>query len=150
MCRIRSATNTTLPVNVPRARIDGWTLGYEGRLADVALRANFEHLDPRNEVNGRQLPRRAKRQVNLGADWKHGAWGFGGALLHVGSRFDDAANTRALPAYATLDLHVDRQLAPQWSLQAKVNNLTDREYETATGYRQPGRQLFVTLRWQAK
>jgi vitamin B12 transporter len=149
--RIRGfMTNTTLPINIPRARIDGWTLGYEGKFDALALRANLESLDPRNEANGRQLPRRAKEQVNLGADYRMGDWSFGGSLLHVGSRFDDAANTRPLGAYTTLDVYADWQLARDWSVQAKLNNLTDKQYETATGYNQAGRSFFVTLRWQPK
>jgi vitamin B12 transporter len=150
--RIRGfMTNTTLPTNIPRVRIDGWSLGYAGRVAsNVQLRANYENLDPRNVANGNRLPRRAEQQLNLAADWQAGAWKLGGSLLHVGSRFDDAANTRPLGAYTTLDVYLDRQLAPDWSVQARVNNLTDRQYETATGYNQPGRGLYMTLRWQPK
>ena len=37
-----------------------------------------------------------------------------------------------------------------WSVQAKVNNLADERYETAYGYNQPGRAVYVTLRWQPK
>jgi vitamin B12 transporter len=149
--RIRGfMTNTTLPVNIPRARIDGWTLGYEGRIDALALRANVESLEPRNEANGRQLPRRARQQVNVGADYGVGAWRFGGSLLHVGSRFDDAANKLPLAAYTTADAYADWQFTRDWSLQAKVNNLTDKHYETAHGYVQAGRSFYVTLRWQPK
>lgn len=149
--RIRGfMTNTTLPVNIPNARIDGWSLGYEGKVGALALRANVEALDPRNVTTGRQLPRRAKEQVNLGADYATGAWRFGGSLLHVGDRFDNAANTLALGAYTTIDVYADWQFARDWSLQAKLNNLTDKQYETATGYNQPGRAAYLTLRWQPK
>jgi vitamin B12 transporter len=143
-------TNTTLPVNVPQARIDGWSLGYNGSFGKLALRASLDKLDPRNELNGRQLPRRAKKQVTVGADWNQGAWSYGGNLLHVGPRFDDAANKAPLPAYTTADIYTDWQFKPDWSVQAKVNNLTDRKYETALGYNQPGRSVYVTLRWQPK
>ena len=50
----------------------------------------------------------------------------------------------------TLDLYADWQVAKDWSLQAKVNNLTDRQYETSYGYNQPGRAVYLTLRWQPK
>jgi vitamin B12 transporter len=149
--RIRGfMTNTTLPVNVPRARIDGWSLGYEGRFAALGLHANLDVLDPRNAVSQRLLPRRARHQATVAADYAVGAWTFGGALIHVARRFDDAANTLPLAAYTTLDLSADWAFAPQWSVQAKVNNITDRHYETAYGYNQPGRALYVTLRWQPK
>ena len=83
-------------------------------------------------------------------DYLLGDWRFGGSLLYVGDRFDDAANTRPLAAYTTVDLYLDRQLTPEWSVQAKLNNVTDKQYETATGYNQPGRGIFLTLRWQPK
>jgi len=149
--RIRGyMTNTTLPINIPRTRIEGWTLGYEGKLGPVAVRASYDSLDPRNELNGRLLPRRARDQVTLGADYATGAWRFGGSLLAVGGRFDDAANTRPLGGYSTLDLYADYAFARDWSVQAKLNNATDRTYETALGYNQPGRAAYVTLRWQPK
>ncbi len=149
--RIRGyMTNTTLPINIPRTRIDGWTLGYEGKVGKLALRASYDALDPRNELNGRLLPRRAKEQVTLGADYHLGAWAFGGSVLNVGSRFDDAANTRPMAGYTTVDLYTTWSVAKDWSLQAKVNNLTDRQYETAFGYNQPGRGVHFTLRWQPK
>lgn len=149
--RIRGfMTNTTLPQNIPRARIDGWTLAYGGALGQWSLRASLDLLDPRNVTTGRQLPRRAEEQATLGADWSQGAWRFGGSLLSVGQRFDDAANLNRLGGYTTVDLYADWQFASDWSLQGKVNNLTDRVYETAMGYNQPGRAFYVTLRWQPK
>lgn len=146
--RIRGfITSTTTPANVPRARIDGWTLAYAAQLDALAVRASLDALDPRNQVSGRQLPRRAERQITLGSDYAVGAWRFGGSLLHVGERFDDAANTRPLAAYTVADLHADWQFARDWRAQARINNVTNRQYETALGYNQPGRGVFMTLRW---
>lgn len=149
--RIRGyITDTTSPMNIPRTRITGWTLGYDARFDRLAVRASLDQLDPRNELTGAQLPRRAKRQLSLGADWAQGNWRYGGSLLQVGPRFDDSANTTPLAAYTTLDLHADWQFAPQWSVQAKLNNATDRRYETALGYNQSRRAGYLTLRWQPK
>jgi vitamin B12 transporter len=148
--RIRGfMTNTTIPINV-QARIDGWTLGYEGKLGALNLRASLDELDPRRVATGQQLPRRAKRQFAAGADYGMGAWRFGGALVHVGDRFDDAANALPLPAYTTADVYADWQVVRDWSVQAKLNNVTDRKYETAFGYNQAGRGFYLTLRWQPK
>jgi vitamin B12 transporter len=149
--RIRGfMTNTTLPQNIPRARIEGWTLSYGGAFGRLALRGTLDLLDPRNEVNGNQLPRRSEQQATAAADWQQGAWRFGGSLLAVGERFDDAANLNRLGGYATIDLYADWQFSRDWSVQGKVNNLADRDYETAMGYNQPGRAFYVTLRWQPK
>lgn len=140
-------TSGKAPVNLPRARMDGWTLGYDGSFNALTLRAAVDALDPRDELNGKQLPRRAKSHITLGADYRVGAWNLGGAVLKMGKRFDDAANTKTLAGYTTVDLHADYAVSRDWALQAKLNNVSDRAYETAMGYNQPGRQFFVTLRY---
>lgn len=137
-----------LPQNVPRARIEGTSLAYEGALGPVALRAHFELLDARNELTGRRLARRAERTASLGADWAASdAWRLGATLQHAGARFDDAANTARLGSYTTLDLSAQWQLARDWALQAQLRNLGGAAYETVRGYNQPGRGAFLTLRW---
>ncbi len=145
-------SNTTTASQVPRARIDGYTLSYDGRFGNLQLRGALDILDPRNELNGRKLARRADEQVTLGADYTLGAWQFGTSLLYVGERFDDANNTpaRALPSYATLDLNAGYTFSKEWKLQASLNNLTDRTYETAYGYNQSGRTVYLTLRYTPK
>jgi vitamin B12 transporter len=151
--RIRDAIvndSNYVPQNIGQARIDGWTLGYAGKAAGVTLRAALDLMDPRNELDGLLLPKRAQTQATFGADWRTGAWRLGTSVLRVGSRFDNADNTRALDAYTVVDLHATWQFAPALSLQAKLNNLTDRVYATTYGYNQPGRSLYLTLRWQPK
>jgi len=49
-----------------------------------------------------------------------------------------------------VDLHADYAVARDWTLQANLRNITDRDYQTVRGYNQPGRGAFVTLRWQPK
>ncbi len=149
--RIRGfISSTTLPQNVPQVRIDGWTLGYEGRLGAWSWRAGHDLLDPRDQSNGRQLARRARQQSTLDLNYQQENWSVGGSLLRVGGRFDDAAQQRRLAAYTTLDLHAQYRLAQDWSMQLRLNNLGNAVYETAFGYKQPGRGLFMTLRWQPR
>ncbi len=143
-------SGTTLPVNVPRARIDGWTLAYDGSFGALALRAALDSLDPRNDVTGKRLPRRSANQLRLGADYAAGAWTYGGSILRAGSSFNDIANLQPLDGYTTADLFADYAINKDWKLQAKLNNLTNRQYETILGFNQPGRGVFVTLRYQPK
>lgn len=143
-------TNETLPQNIPHARIQGGTLSYDGQFGNLGLHASYDSLDPHNEVSGKQLPRRAKDQATLGVDYQIGAWKLGGSALHVGQRYDDAANTRALDSYTTVDLYAEYRVAKDWSVQGRVSNIGDVQYETAWGYNQPGRAFYVTLRWQPK
>ena len=138
--------------NLSAARLRGWTLSGKVRVAGANLRASLDGLDPRAEDTGKLLVRRARQQASLGADWQQGAWRWGASLLHVGERYDDAANTAAkrLPAYSTVDLFAQWRFARDFDLQMKVNNATDRYYETVYGYNQPGRTAYLTLRWQTR
>lgn len=149
--RIRGfITSGTSPQNIPRTRIDGWTLGYVGKVGRLGVRAAYEAMDPRNLQSGKLLDRRAKRQATAGADWTEGTWRLGATALYVGDRFDDTDNTRPLAAYAVVDLYATWQFARDTSVQFKLVNVADKRYETAYGYNQPGRGAFVTLRWQPK
>lgn len=137
-------------VNLSRARIDGWTLAYDGSFGALTLRASVDSLDPRNELTGKRLPRRSASQVRLGADYAAGVWTFGSSVLRAGGRFDDTANLKPVDGYTTADVYADYALNKDWKLQTRVNNLTNRQYETILGYNQPGRGVFVTLRYQPK
>ena len=143
-------TGSTKAESIPRARITGWTLGYDGAFGPFNLRATVDALDPRNELTGKLLQRRARNQFTLGADYTTGAWTFGGSLLNVGSRFDDTKNAVALNSYTTMDVFVNYAISKDLSLQTKVNNLANKPYETSYGFNQPGRSVFVTLRYAMK
>jgi vitamin B12 transporter len=143
-------SNTTTPGNIPRARIDGWTMSYDGAFDALNLHATVDALNPRNELTGNVLPRRARNQVSLGADYRVGAWSFGGNVLNVGSRFDDVKNTVALGSYLTADVFVNYNINKNLQVQAKINNLANKVYETAYGYNQSGRAAYITLRYALK
>jgi vitamin B12 transporter len=135
------------PMNVARARVDGLSASLDAALGAWTLAAAVDRIDPVNVADGTRLPRRARESARLGADWRGGGWTLGGSLQAVGSRYDDAANTQRLAGYTTLDLRAERQLARDWALGLRLNNAFDRDYETAFGYHQPGREGYVTLRW---
>jgi vitamin B12 transporter len=47
-----------------------------------------------------------------------------------------------------VDLRTEYKIDKAWQLQGKLENLFDKEYETAASYNQPGRGLYLTLRYQ--
>jgi vitamin B12 transporter len=155
--RIRSyIPSGPLPVNVPSTRIDGLVLSWEGRWTGLVAGASYEHLDPRNTTDGpddgKQLVRRAKDAFRMSADWRFGEYSVGGTLSAFSERFEDAANTLRMGGFTTLDLRADWRYDREWVAGVRLNNLAGKVYETAYGFNQPGREMFVTLRWapQAK
>ena len=151
--RIRGFFDPTKPTAViNQARIEGQSLAWKAHGSSVTFSAGIDLLRPRNESNGRHLPRRSDRQLTLAGSQHIGAGDWGATLLAVGERFDDSANTPAkrLPGYATLDLYGNYRLRPEWALEGRANNLAGRVFETAYGFNQPGRQLFIGLRYAPK
>ena len=143
-------SNTTVASSIPRARIDGYTLAYTGSFGALSLNASLDAMDPRNELTGKRLARRSANQARLGADYAVGVWALGGSVLRAGNSFDDAANTRELAGRTTADLYVDYAVNNEWKLQTKLNNVTNKQYETIYGYNQPGRAVYVTLSYRPK
>ena len=151
--RIRGyITQGANPVNLPYAQSNGVSLGYDGQLGPVKIGAAVDHLTPKNDTDGSAnqgnlLPRRARNAAKLSADVDLGAWTVGAGLQAYSHRFNDTANKQRLAGYATVDLHAQWQYAPDWAVGARLNNVANRPYETALGYNQPGRELYVTMRY---
>ena len=143
-------SNTTIASSIPRARIDGYTLSYNGSFGPLSLNASFDAMNPRNELTGKRLARRSANQARVGADYPVGPWTLGASVLRAGNTFDDTANTRELAGRTTADLYVDYAVNNEWKLQTKLNNVTNKQYETIYGYNQPGRAVYVTLSYRPK
>ncbi|MGE0348671.1 TonB-dependent receptor domain-containing protein [Hydrogenophaga sp.] len=133
--------------NVPRARMEGWSLGYTASAGAWSWSTQLELLDARNELTRQKLNRRADEMLTASLDHKVGAWTWGSSVQLVSERFDNAANTVRLPGFGLVDVHARYALHKDWSLALRVNNVGDKVYETAYGYNQPGRAAYVTLNW---
>jgi vitamin B12 transporter len=139
-----------MPNNVDRARLRGAELGLGSMFAGWNLEASASWLDARNRTGfneGKLLPRRARQNARIDLDRGFSNFRFGVTGIAEGARFDDIANTIRLGGYATLDVRGEYAFAQDWSLQARVANVFDRDFRTAAFYNQPGRELQLTLRY---
>ncbi|MDP2154624.1 MAG: TonB-dependent vitamin B12 receptor [Sulfuricella sp.] len=141
----------TNPVNAS-ARIRGLEAFAALRLADWDTRLNLTLQDPENRSNtanyGKVLNRRAEQSLRLDLDRDLGAYRMGVTLRAEGRRYDNLANTTRLAGYGLVDLRAEYRMTRDLRLQARIENLFDKDYETVSLYNQPGRSLFVTLRYQ--
>lgn len=133
--------------NVGRAQYQGVTLSGNHQLGQVQLRASLDFQDPKDRITDRQLARRAKRYATLGADTQVAGWNLGAEVQATGRRWDNAANTNRLGGYTLMNLYASTQVARDFTLTARVDNLTDKQYETARLYDTGGRTLWVGLKW---
>ncbi len=68
------------------------------------------------------------------------------AARYGGRSFDDAANTIALGGYVLLDLKVSYAIMDRLEVYGRIDNATDKHYETAYQYGTYGRVGFAGMR----
>ncbi|MBA4175394.1 MAG: TonB-dependent receptor [Leptothrix sp. (in: Bacteria)] len=134
-------------VNVGRAELKGVTLAGRTQWGAVALRGSIDWHDPRNADTDKVLARRAKKLATFGADTLLAGWTLGAEVQAAGARFDNATNTQRLGGYALLNLFASTTLMPGLALEARIDNLADKDYQLARTYATAGRNGQVTLRW---
>ena len=143
---------TFAPANIGRSRIRGLEATVTGQVALFDVSASLSVLDPRNRDitanRGNQLPRRPRQVLRVDVDRAFGSGLLGSTVHAEGSRYDDLANTRRLGGFVTLDLRATYRIDDAWSVQARVENLLDKQYETAGLFNQAGRGAFISLRYQ--
>ena len=134
-------------INIGEARNRGVELAYTGRIGATAVRADLTSQKPVDLATHTVLARRARTLAHLALTHDAGPWQFGGAARYSGAR-PDAGKT--LASYAVLDLTASYAVSPEVKLFGRVDNVSDRDYETVFGYRQAGRGAFVGISWQPK
>jgi vitamin B12 transporter len=145
-CPVGAGYQYGCAANVSRARLTGATLAASTRAGGLTLRANVDVLDAKDADTGVRLPRRAAHQESLSAEYATGGWNVSAALLAVGSRPDGVVQ---LSGYETLDLRTTWRVTPQWFLEAKVLNVTNRHIEPVRDYQALGRQAWLGVRFDS-
>ncbi|MDD0817128.1 TonB-dependent receptor [Curvibacter sp. HBC28] len=136
--------------NTGRAEYSGVTFTGEQRVASVLLRGSLDVQDPKDLTTNKQLARRARQHGTLGAETRYGQWLLGAEAQWSGRRYDNAANTVTLGGYTLFNLRASTEIAPDWKLLARVDNLADKSYQFANTYANAGRQLYVGLLWSPR
>lgn len=136
--------------NVGKATLSGVTVAAGTRIggaSGVGLNASLDLQNPRDDLTGRQLPRRSKQVAKLAADTRLGGWTLGAETHWHSWRYDSASTTNRLAGYGVVNLSARTALTKDWTLVARVDNLGDKNYQTARGYATGGRTAYVGVSW---
>jgi len=140
------------PMNIDQARIRGAEAELRTHWNDLSVALGYTYLDPRSRTPSgdyqNYLPRRARHAGRLDINYRLGAFSVGTFINAQGRSFDDVANLAPIGSFAVVDLIGEYRFGSGWSVQGKVANAFDRDYETARYYYQDGRTWFVTVRYQ--
>lgn len=143
-----AAPGTNNAININRARVDGVELEYRHDGASWTYGGNLAWLDTEDEATGLALLRRARHKAHLDI-----AYRFDNGL-ELGLDGDYASSRRDVGgnpgAYAIAHLRLAWAISPAWRLEARIENLTDRDYTLVQGYNTPGRSAVLGLVWNGK
>lgn len=134
--------------NIAAAQYEGVTFSASEKVGQFRLYGSLDLQNPKDMTTGRQLARRAREHATFGVDTRVAGWNIAGDLLMSAKRFDDiTANPVVLPGYTLVNLSASTALSKDWKFLARVDNLTDKIYQTAYTYAQARRTLYVGLTW---
>ncbi|MDX9740264.1 MAG: TonB-dependent receptor [Gammaproteobacteria bacterium] len=133
--------------NLGEARIRGVELGYDWASGPWRLISAATLQDPQLRSGG-QLPRRAKRSLTLGIVHDAKRWQLGADLLATSSRRDSGFSDVILGGYTLLNASALLRLGDDWTLRGRIENLFDRDYALADGFRTGGREARIELAWR--
>jgi len=140
-----------LPANIDAARIHGVEASGTLPWHQWQFEAGFTLQDAENRSDsanrGRQLPRRPRAAAHVDVQRSFAWMSVGARWIGEGHRFDDAAGSQPLAGYGTLDLRAEARMTDEWRMQLLAANVLDKRYETIAWYNQPGRAMYLTLRY---
>lgn len=143
------------PVNINTARLTGLEGQLQTHLADWDINTALTLQDPRQTSGanqGKLLNRRATEAMRIEVARELGAYRLASSLYAEGRRYDDLANTgtKRLGGYGLLDVRAEYRVAADWLVQGRIDNLLDKQYETAQFFNQARRGVYFTLNYQPR
>lgn len=143
--------------NVDRVKAKGLELAASLRLGRLFADGNYSFISsqdrtPDAATYGQQLPRVPRHLANatLGYDWQGGLTTSVAVRTASSSTDTDFDSFPSVPvtlgAYAVIDLRAEWKLLPGVTVFGRVENVGDKNYQTAYGYNSLGRTGYVGIR----
>ncbi|WP_160142058.1 TonB-dependent receptor domain-containing protein [Nitrincola tapanii] len=133
-------------ININKSRIRGSELSLGYQLAQWQFGAAITLQDPMNRQDDSLLLRRAREHGRIDVDYQDTIWGAGFSLEGQSKRYD--FGDQRMGGYALVNTRAHWQLAKDWRLSAKIDNLFDKDYEQALGYNTPSRYFETSLTYR--
>ena len=133
--------------NVDKAQIDGIEAEIGTQLMGWNGKLSMNLLSPENRTTNKRLPRRSDKTLAFDLSKSFGSVDLGANVLAQGERFDNTQNTIKVAGYVTVDLRSAYHFNKNWMLNAKLNNLLDKNYQTVDTFNSAGRNFFVSIHY---
>jgi vitamin B12 transporter len=134
-------------INVDKASVRGAELehSYKGEHWYLATAITLQRA--RNETTDTPLLRRPNRKISLLVERELSRGAVGAELVAASKRRDIGGD---VAGYGIVNLAAHYALRRFLSLEARLENAFDKQYQLIDGFNTPGRSVFVTLRYQVQ
>ena len=139
---------TYYPENIGHARLQGVETEVSFATGVVRHHVSADFADPKDEETGKQLKERAHQSYKWQAETSWQKWDAATSWMFQGERFADDDNTIEMGGYSLWDVSAGYHLLPQLRLGGRIDNLFDKDYQTAYGYETPGRSYYLNFAYQ--
>ncbi|MCH7881965.1 MAG: TonB-dependent receptor [Proteobacteria bacterium] len=133
----------TQMINVDEVEISGIEVNYQARRNNWTYSLNLLSQDPRNKITNEVLSRRSKNRIGINLDYQQASWQAGGNISIVGERDNSSFDSIILDRYELVNVFARYRLDKSANISAKIENLFDEDYETASGFNTRGRTAFI-------
>jgi vitamin B12 transporter len=131
-------------INISKASARGVELEHSHRAAQWFFSTAITLQRARNEDTGSPLIRRADEKLSFLAERQLPRGAVGAELVALSKRRDINGD---VAGYGVVNLTARRAVHKAISLEARLENIFDKQYQIIDGFNTPGRSVFVTLRY---
>lgn len=137
--------------NVDKATIKGIELTGQFVTGPLAHNVTVQFIEPKNDDTGQRLMRRAQKQLKYEISGEVASIGWNVVYNYVGKRKDTNNKdytTIDVGGSSLWDVGLSWSATRQLTLHGNVNNILNKNWQTANGYNMPGREYILTARYQ--
>ena len=115
------------------------------------IKGFYTYLKTEDKAAKKELLRRPKHKFGISASTTFNKLQFSLDMLYVGKRYDNDFSTWpakriTLKDFTKIDISVSTNILKNTEVFARIDNLTDQDYEYVFGYGTPGRSFFSGIR----
>jgi vitamin B12 transporter len=134
------------------AKITGISLGGSAYLGKFALKGSVDQQNPENVTDGTTLLKRAKTFGNASVEYSYQKFiaGLGGTFSGQRYDFNTPTSNYTMGGYSIFNLYSSYEFEKDWTLFARWNNITNKQYQLTYGYNTMGSNIFAGIRYAMK
>lgn len=133
------------PSNVNQALLRNTVISWDySWLNNFSSQVSYEWNDSIDLETHNRLARQSARVAKLNLNYTDEQYSAGTSARYLSDSYDNASNTTSLAAYTVVDLYGNANITHNFSIGARINNLTNKEYQTANNYPAQERTYLVS------